>query len=40
MKTQDEMSLFHRQSMLNGNNLRNREKDGREKRERKKKCLF
>jgi hypothetical protein len=39
MKTWDEMSLFHRQSMLNGNNLRNGEKDGKEKRHLKK-CLF
>ena len=46
MKTWDETSLFHRQSMLNGNNLRNGEKDGKEqrkkggKKKKKKKVYF
>jgi hypothetical protein len=36
MKTRDERTLFNRQFMLYGNNLRNGEKDGKEQRNLKK----
>jgi len=40
MKTWDEMSLFHRQSMLKRNNLRNGEKDGKEQKNKNKKKVY